>query len=289
MRSLVVDRLARRFLRPGLVLATGALAVAVVAACGGGATPTTAPAPATTKAPSSSRANQPPPGTFGTVASVAASSLEVQNQTGQVTVNFSSSTTFTNTISATLADVAVGSCVAATSPTGSGAQPATLTAQTVLITPATANGCTVGGFGGGGGGGFAGRPSGAPRPSNRPRPSGANGAPANGARAFGSVTAVSATGFTVHSLARGTTPARDTAVTVSSTTTYTKTVSATSSALAVGQCIAAIGPADDTGAITARSIAISKPGPNGCTARFVGGRGGLGAGNGQNGAGGGNG
>jgi hypothetical protein len=48
----------------------------------------------------------------------------------------------------------------------------------------------------------------------------------------------------------------------------------------VGQCATAIGSANNVGAITAKSITISKPGPNGCNAGF-GGRGG-GAGTGAN-------
>lgn len=263
--------------RSVLALVIGAAALTFVAACGGTSNP---PPPAAGGAPASSKAatpgNNQPPGAFGTAAAVAASSLEVQNPTsGQVTVNFSSTTTFTNQVSATLADVTVGSCVAVSSPTGTpGAAPTSMTAATVAITPAGANGCFAGN-------GNNNNNGGAPRTPNpsRTRPSGANGAPPAGSRAIGSVTAASASGFTVHGIARGTNPAVTTTVTVGGTTTYTKTVSATSSALAVGECIAAVGPSDDTGAITAKTIAISKPGANGCTGRG-GFRGGFGGANG---------
>ena len=274
MPSNSLDRWARRIVLPGLAL----VAVTVVAACGGSTPAASAPPPAAPKASTPNRAQQGPPGTFGTIAAASGTSLEVQNpQNGQVTVNFNGSTTFTNTTAATLADVTVGSCVAVTATSG-GNMPATLTARSVSLTPSSSNGCTAGAFGGGGGNG-AGRPSNAPRPSNRPRPSGAPGAPgAPGGRSFGSVTAVSATGFTVHNTNPRAGQSADTTVTINSSTTYTKTASATSSALAVGECVAAIGPADDTGAITARTIAISKPGPSGCTTgRF---RGGFGGGNG---------
>lgn len=251
--------------RPGLVLVTGALAL-TLAACGGNA-PTGAAAPTST---SSARPSGPaaPPGTFGTVAAVAAANVEVQNQqSGQVTVNFSSSTTFTNTVAATLADVTTGECVAVTAPSG-GTQATALAAQAVVITMPTSGGtCTAGGFGG------SQRTSRTPNPSRTPRPSGANRAPGNFGRAFGTVSAVSSTGFTVQGVARGSTPAVTTTVTVSSSTTYTKTTSATSAALAVGECVAAVGPSDDTGAVTAKTIAISKPGKNGCTFGFGGGRG----------------
>jgi Domain of unknown function (DUF5666) len=283
--------------RPGLALLTGALAL-TLAACGGGSSATTAAAsPSSTHAARPSGANTPP-GTFGTAAAVAASSLEVQNQqSGQVTVNFTSATAFTDTTSTTLAAVKVGSCVSVTAASG-GMQAKTLAATAVSITPAGAKGCTEGGFGGGAGagaGGFGGRPGGGaggaggasrtPNPSRQPRPSGANGPGGAGGfgRAFGSVTAVSATGFTVHGVARGSTPATDTAVTVTAKTTYTQSAKSTAKALAVGECIAAIGKADDTGAVAAMTIAISKAGPNGCSAGFGGGRGGFRGGAGGNG------
>jgi hypothetical protein len=271
--------------RSGLALIAGALAVGLIA-CGGGSTPA---ASTNSAAPPASKPAGPqtPPGTFGTAAAVSASSLEVQNpSTGQVTVNFSSSTTFSNTVSGTLADVTAGSCVTVSSTATGTSRPAPgtpITARTVTITAPGANGCTAGGFGGGGGGGT--RPSGSPRPSGSARPSGANGAGNPGGFAFGSVSAVTSTGFTVHGAARGQTPATDTTVTVNSSTTYNKVESATSSALAVGDCVAAIGSTDDTGAVTAKTIDISKPGPNGCTqglggGRFRGNGGGTGGGNG---------
>ncbi|HEY4017817.1 MAG TPA: DUF5666 domain-containing protein [Pseudonocardiaceae bacterium] len=262
--------------RSGLALIAGALAVGLIA-CGGSTTPA---ASSNTAAPPTSRASGPqtPPGAFGTAASVSATSLEVQNpSTGQVTVNFSSATTFSDTVSGTLADVTSGSCVTVASTATGSSRPAPgtpITARTVTISQPGANGCTAGGFGGGRGGGTP--PSGSTRPSGSPRPSGTNGPGRGSGFAFGSVTAVSATGFTVHSAARGQNAATDTTVTVDSSTTYSKVESATSSALAVGDCIAAVGATDDTGAVTAKTIGISKPGPNGCSTGF--GRRGGGAG-----------
>ncbi|HEX3780365.1 MAG TPA: DUF5666 domain-containing protein [Pseudonocardiaceae bacterium] len=278
--------------RSGLALIAGALAVGLIACGGGTSTPSASPSSAP---PTSSRPAAPaaPPGAFGTAAAVNPTSLEVQNpSTGQVTVNFSSSTTFSNTVSGTLADVTVGSCVTATSTAAAGSSaPAAgspITARAVTITTPGANGCTAGGFGGGAGGfggrggaGGAGGTSRPNRPSGSARPSGANGAGRGnfaGRIAFGSVTAVTSTGFTVHSVARGSNPATDTTVTVTSSTTYSKVESADSSALAVGDCIAAVGATDDTGAVTAKTISISKPGPNGCSTGFGSGRGGFGGG-----------
>ncbi|HJP74768.1 MAG TPA: DUF5666 domain-containing protein [Pseudonocardiaceae bacterium] len=272
--------------RSGLALIAGALAVGLIA-CGGGTAPeaTNSAAPPATKP----TVAQAPPGAFGTAAAVSASSLEVQNpSTGQVTVNFSSSTTFSNTVSGTLADVTAGSCVTVSSTATGTTRPAPgtpITARTVTITTPGPNGCTAGAGGFRGGNGT--RPSGSPRPSGSARPSGTNGKGGGnfGGFAFGSVSAVTSTGFTVHGVARGQTPATDTTVTVNSSTTYSKVESATSSALAVGDCVAAVGSTDDTGAVTAKSIAISKPGPNGCSQGFGGGRfrgngGGTGGGNG---------
>lgn len=264
--------------RSGLALIAGALAVGLLA-CGGSTTP-----PANTAAPVTSQANGPqtPPGAFGTAAAVNATSLEVQNpSSGQVTVNFTASTTFSDTVGATIADVTVGSCVTVSSTATGNSRPAPgtpITARTVNITQASANGCTAGGFGGrqSGGGRVGTGTSRSPRPSGSARPSGANGANRGnfGGFAFGSVTAVSATGFTVHGVARGQHPATDTTVTVNASTTYTKVESATAGALAVGDCIAAVGSTDDTGAVTAKTIGISKPGPNGCTQSLRSGQGG---------------
>ncbi|HEY0804550.1 MAG TPA: hypothetical protein VGD84_05780, partial [Pseudonocardiaceae bacterium] len=92
--------------RSVLALVIGAAALTFVAACGGSSNPPAAAAgsPSTSKA--ATPGNQAPPGAFGTAAAVAAGSLEVQNPTsGQITVNFNGSTTFTNMVSATLADV----------------------------------------------------------------------------------------------------------------------------------------------------------------------------------------
>src|ERR1700730_107220 len=93
-----------------LALVAGGLAMAL-AACGGGTSTPAAAGPTTTRPPAASGAGRPggpPPGTLGTAAAVSATNVEVQNPTnGQVTVNFNASTTFTNTVTATLADVTV--------------------------------------------------------------------------------------------------------------------------------------------------------------------------------------
>ncbi|HVW42288.1 MAG TPA: DUF5666 domain-containing protein [Amycolatopsis sp.] len=229
----------------------GGAVVLLVAACGssdnGGAA-----APASSAPSSANRAGGP--AASGTVAALAQSSLEVQNSSsGQVTVNFSGDTTFTDRVAGTLADVTTGSCVMVS---GTG-QP--VAAKTVEISTATNGDCTAG-FGGGGGT----RPqSGTASRSRQPRPSGSN-APNGGGFTAGTVTAVSGTGFTVRQDNRQTGATTDVPVTVDSSTTYTKSEQANSSALKVGECVSATGQTDDTGAVTAKTIAVSQAGPNGC-------------------------
>ena len=239
-------------LRVGVLV--GALGLAV-AACGGSSTTASDAA-----APS---ANPAPPGTTGTIAAVAATSIKVQNpRTGQVTVDFSGSTAITRTAAASAADLVVGGCVAVTPATanGGGASTGPVAAGTVMISQSTGQGCRPGAGMGAGGGGA--------RPSGAPLPSAANGG--NAARrargVLGTVSAISASGFTVQETSGSAT------VTTSASTTYLKTQSADHSALVVGQCATAIGQADDTGTLTATAISVRAPGPGGCAAGVGGGR-----------------
>jgi hypothetical protein len=268
-------------------LAGVGIVVLAATACGSSgatsSTPSAAPAAAaSTPKPSSSAAAFP--GVTGTAAAVSGSSMEVQNPTsGQVTVTFTTSTPIIDTVSVTAKDVTVGSCVTVIGkPSAAGAASTSVTATTVTISAPVKGSCTgAGGFGGGGLGGT--RPSGAPRPSfsARPRPTGSRGAFGNGdfGGANGKVLSVSATGFVVQARSRtaGSSAATTTSVTVitNSASKYLKTVSATPSALKVGQCITAIGTANSIGAVAARSIRVSQPGPSGCVSGF-GGRGGFG-------------
>jgi hypothetical protein len=266
-------------------LAGVGIVVLAATACGGSgttATPTASPAAAnSTPTPASSPAAFP--GVVGTAAAVSGSSLEVQNPTsGQVTVTFTASTPITDTVTVTSKGVTVGSCVTVVGqPSAAGASATSVTATSVTISAPVKGNCTGGGgFGGGGFGGFGGGQGGAsPRPSftPRPRPTGSRGAFGNGAfgGANGKVTSVSASGFVVQGRNRA--AASDTSITVITTAAskYLKTVTAAPSALKVGQCITAVGTANSIGAIAARSIRISQPGPSGCVTGF-GGRGGFG-------------
>jgi hypothetical protein len=256
--------------RPLAVAVLGGALVLALAACGSSGSDSGAPA---SQPPSPARgARGGGPAAAGTIAAVEGSGIQVQNPAnGQVTVKFSGSTMFSQRVPATLADVTAGSCVLVT---GTGTP---VVARTVEVSAAGGNGC---GFGAPGGGARPQNGNGAPpsRPSGAPAP----GAPNQARPAAGKVTAVTSTGFTVEEDNRQTGATSDVQVTVDSGTTYGKTTSADASALKVGECVAATGQTDDTGAVTARTITISQAGPNGCVAAGAGGgrQRGNGAGNG---------
>ena len=83
------------------------------------------------------------PGASGSVAAITGSSMEVQSQeTGQATVTWTSSTTFTQNATTAASSVAVGDCVTVT---GTTAKSTTITAKSVAIVPAPSSGtCTNG-------------------------------------------------------------------------------------------------------------------------------------------------
>jgi hypothetical protein len=233
---------------------------------------------ATSVAPSSSpaAASTPAaafPGVVGTAAAVSGSSLEVQNPTtGQVTVTFTATTLITEALAVTSKDIAVGSCVAVAGlPSAAGGAARSVTATTVTISAPVKGNC-------GGTGAFGGpRRTFSPRPSvtPRPRPSGSRGAFGSGsfAGANGTVTSLSAGGFVVQGRNRASGAGTSTTVITTAATEYLKVVTVGPPALKVGQCIAAAGPANSIGAVAARSIRISQPGPNGCVTAFGGRRG----------------
>jgi hypothetical protein len=271
----------RRMQVPAVAL--GVLVLAAGCASGGGSTAGSAAqtprgASPTSAAGASGAAARP--GTTGSISAVNPSSIYVQNtQAGQVTVNFTGATTFSQTVPATAAALKVGQCVTATSASttsSNGASPApvtSLTATSVTVTQASGS-CTRGAGGNFGGLGSA-RPSGAP---GFPRPSG-SARRGNFPRAsFGTVASVGNGSFVITS----TRNSKSTKVTVTTTsaTTYRQLESATKANLKVELCATAIGATDDTGAIAARSIALSTPAASGCSAGFGGGRFGGGGGTG---------
>lgn len=250
----------------------------VLAACGGsssGAPAAQAPNPAPTQAQ-----NRAPgsggqggtgafPGASGLIAAAAPGTLQVQSTTAQNTVVYTAATTFTQV---TPGHVAAGDCVIVTGTPAAGSTQG-LTATSARITAKVNGACPTNGSNGAGlpGGQFSGRPPGAPN--------GGSGARRAFASATGTVSSVA--GSTV--LVKGTlrngpgaasaaTPATPITITVTlpASATVTQTVPATSAAAVVGQCARVIGPANSVGAITAKSITISKPGVNGCRTGFGG-------------------
>ena len=211
------------------------------------------------------------PGANGKVAAVSDSTAQVQGMDGQVAVTWNGSTTFTKDVSATLADVKVGACVlvAPSGDAGSSSTPATeVTAANVRITAKTNGSCGVGLRGPGGpdgpGSGQAGSgpqlngtpPSGGPK-GQRPQVRAIGGA-------IGEVTAVTSDGFTVDSVLPGSDDKTAMTVTVGADTTYTRTAAGAAADVKVGVCVAASGTTDDTGALTATSVAVSQPVDGAC-------------------------
>ncbi|MDQ2959057.1 MAG: hypothetical protein M3Y42_19135, partial [Actinomycetota bacterium] len=216
-------------------------------------------------------------------------SVEVQDPaTGQITVNFTASTAFSQTKAVTRAALTAGECVtaigqrstasgAASSPVPSPSEtsrpslPTSFTAMSVAISPAVNGACTTAGFGGGRTGA---RPSGSGRPTDRPSGSGGGFGGGGftgggfGGLASGKVSQLTGDTMLVQITGRGNQASTTDTVTLGTGTTYTETASATSAAMKVGQCVSATGKADSTGAVAATRIALSTAGPNGCSTGF---------------------
>jgi hypothetical protein len=271
----------RRRVQVGAALAAIPL-VAVLAACGSSSSAPAA-APAATQGPvqgsnSNGQGGAPAiPGASGLIAAASPGTLQVQSTTAQNTVAYTAATKFTTV---TAGHVAAGDCVSVTGTPAAGSAKA-LTATSARILAKVNGACPTTGAGGGlGGGGFARRPSGAP--------TGGSGTRRAFASATGTVNSVSGSTILLNGVLRNGSSAAGSAapaspstitITLGSSATVTQTVPATSAAAVVGQCARAIGPANSTGTITARSITISKPGANGCNTGFSG-RGGFNGGTG---------
>ena len=106
--------------RVTLATASSVLVLAMLSACGSDtATDSSGSAAPAGQEGQSGQPGQPGgagmPGTFGKVAAKTGKTAQVQSQmSGQVAVSWTNDTTFTQEVDATLADVAVGSCVVVT-------------------------------------------------------------------------------------------------------------------------------------------------------------------------------
>ncbi|MET0788524.1 MAG: hypothetical protein ABWY33_04705 [Cellulomonas sp.] len=285
-----------------LLPAIAAAAVLVLAGCSAGTSDAAAPAATAAPQQQSDGPQRSGPGggggASGEIASVTGTVMQVRSTDAQTAVTWTDATTFSASVAGALPDVTVGSCVVAVSTSTSSGETDTgatapLEATSIQLTTAADDGTCTGGFGGGGPGGGP-RPDGAPTdlPSMQAgdRPSGApTDLPPGGAmRAFdgvagGKVTAIDGSTLTVEVTGQDDATTSRT-VTVTDATTYTKSVVADASAVVVGQCASARGEADDSGKVTATSIAISAPTDGECSAGFTG-RGFPGGGPGQGGSG----
>ncbi len=250
-----------------------AAAIFALAACGG-----TAGAARTTTSPSPGGGNAFRNGASGQLVQISPTMLILTGPNGDTTVTYTSTTTFTKTSIATLADIAKGTCVFAT---GQKDASGLVTATSVLISTKTATGCATQNFGPPTPApGSSPRPSFSPRPDATPRPS---GQPFNGAFVTGEVTAQSGPSLTVLTQANATEK-----VVVSSAATITASSLVSEAALQNGECIRANGSRDSAGDVQATTITITPAGPSGtCTTGFGGGFRGPGGGGGAPGGGGG--
>lgn len=286
-------------------LAVASAGILALTGCGSSGessgTPTTSPSALGGGGAPSGQAGRAP-GAAGTVAAIEGTTLQVQGNGEQTAVVYTSTTTMTSQVETTADELAVGDCVsvrtasdtstASTSPSTANADTGTLAATTVTIL--STGGCddvTPGGDGAGGApaGGFpeggtppSGMPSGAPSGMPSGGPPGGRGF--GGFGALGEVTATSSGSFTLArtgpampggatATAAPTASSSSTQVTVShdGDTSFLTTAKATAAEITVGSCVRATGSTDDTGTLTATTLALSRPTDGSCSTGVRGG------------------
>ena len=215
---------------------TGATAL-TVAACGtsNNTHPTTSAA-APSSSPSASAKGRD--WVAGQIASVSGDAIQVTQQSGAATVDFSPSTKITEVNPAQLTDVTAGSCVAIRPTHESADSGTTITAQSVRVSPAVEGKC-----------------------AELKQPAGASGRPAGHHLVAGTVASVAGNTISVNGAdANGNTSATN--VTVTDTTKYSKQAATDAQALTQGKCIAAHGTKDNSGTLQATNISV-QPADNG--------------------------
>jgi hypothetical protein len=241
-----------------LVLVAATIGLVTVA-CGSAATAanTASPSPSSGRGGAQFRNN----GASGQLVQVNGPTLILTGPSGDLTVSFTSTTTFTRTSTAVLADIVPGVCILAT---GQKDSAGALTATTVRLSPKPAAGCAAPGrFG----------PNVSPPAGATPRPTPAGQAPM--AIVSGEVTAAAGVSITVLTTTSG-----SATITVPTTAAVTTTVVASSTDLRTGECLRATGSRDTAGTVQATSITITPAGPSGTCVTGFGGRGGGGGGGG---------
>ena len=211
-------------------------------------------------------------GAAGQLVQINGQTLILTGPAGDLTVTMSSTTTFTRTSTAVLADIVPGDCILAT---GQKDSAGSLTATTVRLSPKPAAGCAAAARPGGNG---SPPPGASPPPQASPRPI-PSGQPA---MAFVSGEVTGAAGISITVL---TTTSGSQTITVPTTAAVTTTVVASASDLRTGECLRATGARDSTGNVQATSVTITPAGPSGtCVTGFGGGGGFGGRGGGRGGA-----
>jgi Domain of unknown function (DUF5666) len=238
-----------------ILVLVAAIAGLVAVACG--AAPTAASGASASPSPGRGGAAQFRNGASGQLVQVNGQSLILTAPTGDLTVTYSSSTTFTRTSTAVLADIVPGVCILAT---GQKDSTGALTATTVRLSPKVASGCAAAGRIG---------PNASPPAGASPRPV-PSGQPAV-ALVTGEVTAAAGISITVLTTTNG-----SQTITVPTTAAVSTTVVGSPSDLRTGECLRATGARDSAGSVQATSITITPAGPSGTCVTGFGGRGGGG-------------
>lgn len=207
-------------------------AALALAACGGSGN-ATGGSPASKASPTPSTVS----GIAGQITQLGAGTLVVKQQSGDLSVAYSASTNVLQTGSATQANVVAGVCVVVNGDRDSSG--GVVTANMVQAQFNMNGNCTP----------PAGLGQASPGPGNAVT------------NLRGKVTSVSGGSFVMQPVNMGDTPIT---VNMPSTTRFTRLDTASTSKLAVGQCVRVNGQADSSGVVQARSLVLSAPGPNGC-------------------------
>ncbi|MHB8508999.1 MAG: hypothetical protein ACYDGR_10190 [Candidatus Dormibacteria bacterium] len=210
----------------------------LVAGCGVSAT---APNAAASASPASRRAQRL--GAAGELVKITGDTLILNSTAGDITVVFTSATTVQKTSIGSISDIAAGKCL-----TGSGQKDTSgvVTLSTVRLSDKVNGACDVG--------------RGTTRPGGGGTPASPSAGQSNAAFIRGEVTAVSGVSVTIKD-----SNGASLVVSVPTTVSVARSSSATTSDLAVGQCVVAQGPRDSTsGKVTARTLLIQPAGPSGC-------------------------
>jgi len=222
---------------------TGATALSV-AACGASHTTSNTGQPSTAAGPTSSAATSSPSASAngkawvnGMIASVSGDAIQVTQQSGNATVDFSPSTKISEVTPAQLTDVTAGSCVAVHPTRDSADSGGAITAQFVRVSPAVDGKC-----------------------QEPKHPAGAN---AKHRAVSGTVASVAGNTMTINATdADGNSSQSN--VTVTDTTKYTKQTATDAQALGQGKCIAARGTKDDSGTLQATAISVQQADNGSC-------------------------